>query len=65
MTRSALDPTLAREVKDAAILIVDDNASNVDLVRDILIHEGYTAVRGKPTRAGFPPSARRSASTFC
>lgn len=47
MTRSALDPTLAREVKDAAILIVDDNASNVALVRDILTHEGYTAVRGE------------------
>ncbi|AWJ91659.1 hybrid sensor histidine kinase/response regulator (plasmid) [Azospirillum baldaniorum] len=47
MTRSALDPTLARDVKDAAILIVDDNASNVDLVRDILTHEGYTAVRGE------------------
>ncbi|MBK3734206.1 response regulator [Azospirillum brasilense] len=47
MTRSALDPTLARDVKDAAILIVDDNASNVELVRDILIHEGYTAVRGE------------------
>ncbi|CAO3377883.1 ATP-binding response regulator [Azospirillum argentinense] len=47
MTRSALDPTLARDVKDAAILIVDDNAANVDLVRDILTHEGYTAVRGE------------------
>lgn len=47
MTRSALDPTLARDVKDAAILIVDDNQSNVDLLREILAHDGYTAVRGE------------------
>ncbi len=47
MTRSTLDPTLARDVKDAAILIVDDNQSNVDLLREILTHDGYSAVRGE------------------
>ncbi|MDQ2103492.1 hybrid sensor histidine kinase/response regulator [Azospirillum isscasi] len=47
MTRSTLDPTLARDVKEAAVLIVDDNQSNVDLLREILVHDGYTAVRGE------------------
>ncbi len=47
MTRSALDPILAQNVKDSAILVVDDNQSNVDLLRDILTHDGYTAVRGE------------------
>jgi len=46
MTRST-DQGLAQEVRNAAILIVDDNASNVDLVREILIHDGYTRVRGE------------------
>lgn len=35
------------ETKEAAILIVDDNASNVDLLREILRHQGYTRVRGE------------------
>ncbi len=47
MTRSDIDQSLAREVKDAAILIVDDNLSNVDLLREILSHDGYTRVRGE------------------
>ena len=33
--------------KDAAILIVDDNLSNVDLLREILRHQGYANVRGE------------------
>ncbi|MBP2290342.1 ATP-binding response regulator [Azospirillum rugosum] len=46
MTRS-IDQSLAREIKDAAILIVDDNHSNVELLREILRHDGYTGVRGE------------------
>ncbi|MCW2243020.1 ATP-binding response regulator [Azospirillum canadense] len=46
MTRS-IDQSLAREIKDAAILIVDDNHSNVELLREILKHDGYTGVRGE------------------
>lgn len=46
MTRS-IDQSLARDIKDAAILIVDDNQSNVDLLREILKHDGYTGVRGE------------------
>ena len=34
-------------IKDAAILIVDDNLSNVDLLREILRHQGYSTVRGE------------------
>ncbi|MBP2297887.1 ATP-binding response regulator [Azospirillum picis] len=47
MNRSQIDPALARQVKDAGILIVDDNPSNVDLLREILGHDGYTRVRGE------------------
>ena len=46
MTRS-IDQSLARDIKDAAILIVDDNQSNVDLLREILKHDGYASVRGE------------------
>ncbi len=35
------------DIKDAAILVVDDNASNVELLREMLAHDGYTDVRGE------------------
>jgi signal transduction histidine kinase len=38
---------LDKETKDASILIVDDNTSNVDLLREILRHQGFTRVRGE------------------
>lgn len=47
MNRSQFDPALAQQVKDASILIVDDNPSNVDLLREILSHDGYRHVRGE------------------
>ncbi|WP_029007098.1 ATP-binding response regulator [Azospirillum halopraeferens] len=47
MTGTEIHPNLARDVKDSAILIVDDNTSNVDLLREILHHEGYRRVRGE------------------
>ncbi|PWC36349.1 ATP-binding protein [Azospirillum sp. TSO35-2] len=47
MNRSQIDPAFARQVKDAGILIVDDNPSNVDLLREILSHDGYTRVLGE------------------
>ena len=42
-----INAEIDRETKDAAILIVDDNLSNVDLLREILRHQGYTNVRGE------------------
>jgi signal transduction histidine kinase len=42
-----INDEINRETKDAAILIVDDNASNVDLLREILRHQGYTQIRGE------------------
>ncbi len=47
MIRSQIDPLLARQIKDASILIVDDNTSNVELLREILTHDGYTRIRGE------------------
>lgn len=47
MIRSEIDPTLARQIKDASILIVDDNVSNVELLREILTHDGYARIRGE------------------
>ena len=47
MIRSQFDPALAQQVRDASILIVDDNQSNVDLLREILSHDGYTRVVGE------------------
>lgn len=47
MNRSQIDPALAQQVKDASILIVDDNPSNVELLREILSHDGYGRVRGE------------------
>ncbi|HYG86172.1 MAG TPA: hybrid sensor histidine kinase/response regulator [Azospirillum sp.] len=32
------------DIKDAAILVVDDNASNVELLREMLTHDGYRNV---------------------
>ncbi|WP_448206612.1 ATP-binding response regulator [Azospirillum sp. sgz302134] len=46
MTRS-IDESIARDVRNAAILIVDDNLANVDLLREILTHDGYARVRGE------------------
>ena len=45
--RPMINDEINRETKDAAILIVDDNASNVDLLREILRHQGYTQIRGE------------------
>ncbi|MEI8393313.1 MAG: ATP-binding protein [Rhodospirillaceae bacterium] len=42
-----INAEIDRETKDAAILIVDDNASNVDLLREILRHQGYGRIRGE------------------
>ncbi len=42
-----INAEIDREIKDAAVLIVDDNLSNVDLLREILRHQGYTNVRGE------------------
>jgi len=39
-----INDEINRETKDAAILIVDDN---VDLLREILRHQGYTQIRGE------------------
>lgn len=47
MIRSQIAPQLAEQVKDAAILVVDDNASNVELLREILTHDGYSRIRGE------------------
>ncbi len=47
MIRSEIDPSLARQIQDASILIVDDNVSNVELLREILTHDGYTRIRGE------------------
>ncbi|MGF7176199.1 ATP-binding response regulator [Azospirillum doebereinerae] len=47
MIRSQIDPSLERRIKDAGILIVDDNLSNVELLREILTHDGYTRIRGE------------------
>ena len=54
MTRSDIDQNLAREVKDAAVLIVDDNVANVDLLREILSHDGFTRVRGETDPRNVP-----------
>ncbi len=42
-----INAEIDRGIKDAAILIVDDNLSNVDLLREILRHQGFTNVRGE------------------
>ncbi len=47
MHRSQIDPQLEAQIKSARILIVDDNASNVELLREILTHDGYHDIRGE------------------
>lgn len=47
MIRSQIAPQLAEQIKNASILVVDDNASNVELLREILTHDGYTRIRGE------------------
>ncbi|MGQ9368895.1 ATP-binding response regulator [Azospirillum sp. A39] len=42
-----MDRNLTQDVRDAAILIVDDNTANVDLLREILHHDGYRRIRGE------------------
>ncbi|WP_448192834.1 ATP-binding response regulator [Azospirillum sp. sgz301742] len=43
------------DIKAAAILVVDDNASNVELLREMLAHDGYTNVRGETDPRRVPP----------
>lgn len=43
------------DIRNAAILIVDDNASNVELLREMLAHDGYTNVRGETDPRKVPP----------
>ncbi|MFD1624416.1 ATP-binding protein [Azospirillum griseum] len=47
MHRSQIDPQLEAQIKSARILVVDDNASNVELLREILTHDGYRDIRGE------------------
>ncbi|HYH20072.1 MAG TPA: hybrid sensor histidine kinase/response regulator [Azospirillum sp.] len=47
MTGSDIARSISEDVKDSAILIVDDNTSNVDLLREILSHDGYRNVHGE------------------
>lgn len=47
MIHSLFDETLSEAVRNASILIVDDHGSNVELLREILIHAGYARVRGE------------------
>ncbi len=42
-----INAEIDREIKEASILIVDDNASNVDLLREILRHQGYSKIKGE------------------
>lgn len=42
-----MDSETDQSIKGASILIVDDNSANVLLLRDILIHQGYSAVRSE------------------
>jgi len=58
MIRSQIDATLARQIKDARILIVDDNTSNVELLREILTHDGYTRIRGETDPRKVPDLCR-------
>ena len=56
-----INAEIDRETKDAAILIVDDNLSNVDLLREILRHQGYTNVRGETDPRLVPDLCREQA----
>jgi putative two-component system response regulator len=49
----AENPQIAAEIKNADILVVDDNAMNVRLVVDLLTHDGYTSITSEtdPRRA--------------
>ncbi|RJF83581.1 hybrid sensor histidine kinase/response regulator [Azospirillum cavernae] len=47
MSRNQIDPQLDAQIKGARILIVDDNSSNVELLREILTHDGYTRILGE------------------
>ncbi len=42
-----INAEIDREIKEASILIVDDNASNVVLLREILRHQGYSKIKGE------------------
>ncbi|WP_298365990.1 ATP-binding protein [Azospirillum sp.] len=47
MSRNQIDPQLDAQIKGSRILIVDDNQSNVELLREILTHDGYTRILGE------------------
>lgn len=54
MTSSDISRDLSDDIQNSAILVVDDNLANVDLLREILLHTGYRRVRGEsdPRRVG-------------
>ena len=54
-----INAELDQGTKDAAILIVDDNLSNVDLLREILRHQGYTKVHGETDPRVVPDLCRQ------
>ena len=56
-----INAEIDRETKDAAILIVDDNLSNVDLLREILRHQGYSQVHGETDPRVVPELCRQQA----
>lgn len=41
-----LDRDTGGDIRDASILVVDDNLANVELLREILLHTGYRHVKG-------------------
>ena len=49
----------------ATVLIVEDNARNLKLVRDVLGHAGYRVLEAARRRAGIATRARASGPTSC
>jgi len=52
-----------RTLKDARILIVDDEVANVRLMERLLARAGYATLRARPTRARCSPFAPSSSPT--
>ncbi len=58
MPNSELNRSLSEDIRDGAILIVDDNQANVELLREMLGHAGYTSVQGETDPRTVPGHCR-------
>jgi len=51
--------SIEQEIHNSAILVVDDNPANVELLREMLLHQGYATVQGETDPRRVPELCRQ------